>query len=215
TRRDSAGSGRRAFWRRSKHPAVRSPPRNPCPGTDATAHLRRLCASPRCATIGSRQECSTLRSEEEEEDHRMRAAWYERNGAAGEAVAGGTAEPPEPVAGEVRVKLVTAGVNPSDVKSRAGSTGRPMAAPRIIPHSDGGGVIDKVGAGVPAARVGERVWVWNGQWRRALGTAAEYIVLPAALAGRPPHHVGFAEAAGPGLPALTAHHAGRAAAAET
>ena len=77
----------------------------------------------------------------------------------------------------------TSGVNPSDVKSRAGLT-RKIAFPRVIPHSDGAGEIDRVGEGVPAARVGERVWVWNGQWRRAFGTAAEWIVLPAEQAVR-------------------------------
>ena len=76
----------------------------------------------------------------------------------------------------------TSGVNPSDVKSRAGTT-RKIAFPRVIPHSDGAGEIDRVGEGVPASRVGERVWVWNGQWRRPFGTAAESIVLPA-RAGR-------------------------------
>ena len=56
----------------------------------------------------------------------------------------------------------------------------------MIPHSDGAGEIDAVGAGVPASRVGERVWVWNGQWQRPFGTAAEFIVLPAEQAVRLP-----------------------------
>src|SRR5262249_12600454 len=86
----------------------------------------------------------------------------------------------EPGPGEVRVHLKTSGVNPSDWKSRSGRTA-PMSAPLIIPHSDGAGDIDRVGPGV-ANRVGERVWVWNGQWRRPHGTAAEYIVLPSARA---------------------------------
>jgi NADPH2:quinone reductase len=137
----------------------------------------------------------------------MRAAWYERNGAASEVLTVGTVDTPEPGPGEVRVKLATSGVNPSDVKSRGGTTGRPMVAPRIIPHSDGGGVVDKVGAGVPAARVGERVWVWNGQWQRPFGTAAEFIVLPAAQAVRLPEAVDFAAAACLGIPALTAWQA--------
>ena len=80
-----------------------------------------------------------------------------------------------PGAGEVRVKLATSGVNPSDVKSRIG---RPLGTERIVPHSDGAGTIDAVGDGVPSTRVGQRVWLWNGQWQRPMGTAAEYIVLP-------------------------------------
>jgi NADPH2:quinone reductase len=137
----------------------------------------------------------------------MRAAWYERNGPAAEVLAVGTIDTPEPGPGEVRVRLHTSGVNPSDVKSRAGSTGRPMVAPRIIPHSDGGGVIDRVGADVPPGRIGERVWVWNGQWQRPFGTAAEYIVLPAVQAVRLPDNVDFAAAACLGIPALTAWQA--------
>jgi NADPH2:quinone reductase len=136
----------------------------------------------------------------------MRAAFYEVNGAAAQVLRLGDVATPEPGPGEVRVKLATSGVNPSDVKSREGRT-RKIAFPRVIPHSDGAGVIDKVGSGVAPARVGERVWTWNGQWKRAFGTAAEYIVLPAALAVRLPDHIGFAEGACLGIPAMTAYHA--------
>ncbi len=111
----------------------------------------------------------------------MRAAYYERNGAARDVLRVGEVDTPMASAGEVRVKLATSGVNPSDVKSRAGAT-RKITWPRLIPQSDGAGVIDQVGDGVPKSRIGERVWVWNGQWRRAFGTAAEYITLPSALA---------------------------------
>ena len=136
----------------------------------------------------------------------MRAAWYEKNGAAAEVLAVGEIETPRPGPGEVRVKLATSGVNPSDVKSRAG-TARKIAFPRVIPHSDGAGEIDEVGEGVPAARVGERVWTWNGQWKRPFGTAAEYVVLPSAQAVALPPHVDFAAGACLGIPALTAWHA--------
>jgi NADPH2:quinone reductase len=136
----------------------------------------------------------------------MRAAYYEANGAAAQVLRLAEVATPEPGPGEVRVRLATSGVNPSDVKSREGRT-RKIAFPRVIPHSDGAGVIDKVGSGVPAARVGERVWTWNGQWKRAFGTAAEHIVLPSALAVRLPDHVGFAEGACLGIPAMTAYHA--------
>jgi len=136
----------------------------------------------------------------------MRAAYYEANGSAAQVLRLGDVAAPEPGPGEVRVRLATSGVNPSDVKSREGRT-RKIAFPRVIPHSDGAGVIDKVGSGVPAARTGERVWVWNGQWKRAFGTAAESIVLPSALAVRLPDHIGFAEGACLGIPAMTAYHA--------
>src|ERR1700751_2944137 len=109
----------------------------------------------------------------------MRAAYYEKSGSAADVLHVGEVETSQPGPGEVRVKLATSGVNPSDVKSREGRT-RKIAFPRVVPHSDGAGVIDKVGSGVAPARVGERVWVWNGQWKRPFGTAAEHIVLPEA-----------------------------------
>jgi NADPH2:quinone reductase len=107
----------------------------------------------------------------------MRAVYYEKNGAADEVLHVGEVDTPQPGPGEVRVRLKTSGVNPSDVKTRAG-TARKIAFPRVIPHSDGAGEIDAVGAGVPKSRIGERVWTWNGQWKRPFGTAAEYIVVP-------------------------------------
>lgn len=136
----------------------------------------------------------------------MRAAFYEKNGAARDVLRVEEVATPSAGAGEVRVKLATSGVNPSDVKSRAGLT-RKIAWPRLIPHSDGAGIIDQVGEGVPQSRVGERVWVWNGQWRRPFGTAAEYIALPSALAVPLPARVSFEEGACLGIPAMTAIHA--------
>ncbi|MEX0957381.1 MAG: NADPH:quinone reductase [Rhizobiaceae bacterium] len=134
----------------------------------------------------------------------MKAAWYERNGPARDVLVVGDVDMPEPAAGEVRVKLATSGVNPSDVKGRRG---RPPGGPRIIPHSDGAGVIDAVGNGVSHARTGERVWIWNGQWKRTDGTAAEYICVPERQAVRLPGNVDFAAGACLGIPALTALHA--------
>jgi NADPH:quinone reductase len=136
----------------------------------------------------------------------MRAAYYEKNGPARDVLKLGEIETPRPGPGEVRVKLAVSGVNPSDVKGREGRT-RKIAFPRVIPHSDGAGVIDMVGDGVAAARVGERVWTWNAQWKRAFGTCAEYVVLPAALAVSLPDHVTFEEGACFGIPAMTAYHA--------
>jgi len=143
----------------------------------------------------------------------MRAAYYESNGTARDVLRVGEVETPQAGPGEVRVKLATSGVNPSDVKSRQG-TARKIAWPRVIPQSDGAGVIDQVGDGVPQARLGERVWIWNGQWKRAFGTAAEYIALPSAQAVSLPERVSFAEGACLGIPAMTAYHAVALAAAE-
>lgn len=134
----------------------------------------------------------------------MRAAWYERNGTARDVLELGDMPLPVPGPGEVRIRLVASGVNPSDVKARRG---RPLNAERIIPHSDGAGEIDAVGPGVDHGRVGQRVWVWNGQWRRPFGTAAEAIVLPEAQAVPLPANVDYATGACFGIPALTAMHA--------
>jgi NADPH2:quinone reductase len=136
----------------------------------------------------------------------MRAAFYERNGTARDVLHVGAVETPHAGAGEVRVKLAVSGVNPSDVKSRLGTT-RKIAWPRVIPQSDGAGVIDEIGAGVPPGRLGERVWIWNGQWQRPFGTAAEYIVLPSAQAVSLPDSVSFEAGACLGIPAMTAYHA--------
>ncbi|HME29430.1 MAG TPA: NADPH:quinone reductase [Pseudolabrys sp.] len=136
----------------------------------------------------------------------MQAAYYERNGAAREVLQIGEVQTPRAGPGEVRIKLAASGVNPSDVKSRQGFT-RKIAFPRVIPHSDGAGVIDEVGDGVSKSRIGERVWVWNGQWKRAFGTAAEYIVLPAVQAAPLPGNISFEAGACLGIPAMTAIHA--------
>ena len=136
----------------------------------------------------------------------MRAVYYEKNGAAYDVLRLDEIKTPGAGPGEVRVKLAASGVNPSDVKARQGTT-RKIAWPQVIPHSDGAGVIDQVGSGVLSSRIGERVWVWNGQWKRAFGTAAEYIVLPAAQAVRLPDDVSFEAGACLGIPAMTAVHA--------
>lgn len=134
----------------------------------------------------------------------MKAGWYEKNGEAKDVLVVGEMETPKPAAGEVLVRLKASGVNPSDVKSRRG---RPLIAPRIVPHSDGAGVIEAVGDGIDAGRIGERVWTWNGQWKRPFGTAAEFIALPAAQAVRLPDGIDFDAGACMGIPGLTALHA--------
>jgi NADPH2:quinone reductase len=133
----------------------------------------------------------------------MRAVWYDRQGAAEEVLEFGELPTPAPARGEVRVKLRASAVNPADANRRAGRL-HAMEFPRIVPNSDGAGVIDAVGEGVSGQRVGERVWVYFGQRGRAFGTAAEYICLPQELAHPLPAHVGDDEGACLGIPAMTA-----------
>ncbi|HSF95426.1 MAG TPA: NADPH:quinone reductase [Thermohalobaculum sp.] len=135
----------------------------------------------------------------------MKAVWYEGFGPAEDVLVHGEMAMPEPGPGEVLIRLRASGVNPSDVKLRAGARpGATMGWPRIVPQSDGAGVIETVGEGVAPGRIGQRVWIWNGQWRRPFGTAAEYIALPADQSVPLPDGTSFAEAACFGIPAMTA-----------
>jgi NADPH:quinone reductase len=133
----------------------------------------------------------------------MRAAWYEKNGPAAEVMKVGELPDPAPGPGEVLVRLHASAVNPSDVKARGG--GRPVRWNRIIPNSDGAGVIERIGAGVDAARAGQRVWTFNAQWERPDGTSARYVALPAALAVPLPDQLSFEQGACLGIPVMTAH----------
>lgn len=137
----------------------------------------------------------------------MKAAFYERTGPAAEVLVVGDLPDPQPGPDEVRVGVQWSGVNPSDVKARSGARGPAMPFPRVIPHSDGMGVVDAVGAGVDPSRVGQRVWLWNGGWERPHGTAASFIALPQQQAIALPDNVAGEVGACLGIPALTAVHA--------
>lgn len=137
----------------------------------------------------------------------MRAATYTELGSAADVLQVGLVDTPEPGPGELRVKIHVSGVNPSDWKARQRGRGGVIPFPKITPHSDGAGVVDAVGEGVDASRVGQRVWVMNGQWQRPFGTAAEYVVLPQKYVVALPDGADFAEAACFGIPFLTAQRA--------
>lgn len=135
----------------------------------------------------------------------MKAVWYEALGPADEVLTFGEMDTPEAGPGEVRVKLESSGVNPADVKRRGlGTYG--MEYPRIIPNSDGAGVVDQVGDEADKSLLGKRVWLFNGQrGGRAFGTAAEYIALDSWLVAPLPDDVSFAAGACLGIPCMTAH----------
>jgi NADPH2:quinone reductase len=137
----------------------------------------------------------------------MLAAWYERPGPAADVLRVGEMADPVPGPGEVRVGLTVSGVNPGDTKKRGDWVGYGMAYPRVIPHSDGAGVIDAVGDGVEPARVGERVWVYGAQSYRPFGTAAQLTVVPADQAVALPDRVEDELGACLGIPGITAHRA--------
>ncbi len=137
----------------------------------------------------------------------MRAAFYDRLGPARDVLQLENLPLPEPAAGEVRVRVVCSGINPSDVKTRMGRRVTQMPFPRVIPHSDGAGVIDAVGAGVSTDRLGQRVWVWNAARGRPHGTACEFLCLSSEQAVPLPAQASFEAGACMGIPALTALHA--------
>jgi NADPH:quinone reductase-like Zn-dependent oxidoreductase len=135
----------------------------------------------------------------------MKAAWFESYGKAQQVIRIGERLTPAAGAGEVLVRLKTSGVNPSDVKKRAGSSPTLLDQGFVIPNSDGAGVIEAVGQGVPASRIGERVWIYQAQHGRRFGTAAEYLAIDARRAALLPEPAGFEVGACLGIPVMTAH----------
>ena len=135
----------------------------------------------------------------------MRAAWYDRQGQAAEVLQLGELPDPVPGPGEVLLRLHASGINPADVKRRAPGGAFGMEFPRIIPNSDGAGVVEGLGEGVGRDWLGRRVWLFNGQRFRAWGTAAERIALPVWHLAPLPDDVSMAEGACLGIPCMTAH----------
>src|SRR5580692_12341139 len=134
----------------------------------------------------------------------MKAVWYERCGPAAEVLSYGEQPTPSAGPGEVRVRLEASGCNPADAGRRAGNY-RGLEFPRVIPNSDGAGIVDQVGSGVTRLKAGQRVWLFNGQRNgRAFGTAAEYIALAEHLVTPLPDNLSFAQGATLGIPAMTA-----------
>lgn len=136
----------------------------------------------------------------------MKAALYRTTGPARDVLRVEEVTRPEPGPGEVLVKVRASGVNPTDFKTRAGATPRPIDEFQI-PNQDGAGVIEAVGDGVDPGRTGQRVWVWFAAFNRRWGTAAEYTVVPERQAVPLPDGASFELGASLGVPAMTAHRA--------
>ena len=137
----------------------------------------------------------------------MKAAWYEKQGPARDVLIAGWMDDPIPHAGEVRIRVVASGINPGDVKKRHNAFGYGMPFPRIIPHSDGAGIVDAVGEGVSREWIGRRVWCYGAQTYRPFGTAAEYTVVPVHQVAPLPDIVSMEQGACLGIPTITAHRA--------
>jgi NADPH2:quinone reductase len=134
----------------------------------------------------------------------MKAALYEKTGPARDVLTLATVDRPEPGPGQVRVRIHASGINPTDVKARSGAVPRPIDGFQI-PHQDGAGVIDKVGAGVDPGRVGQRVWLYFAAYGSRWGTAAEWTVVPEQRAVPLPRAASMELGATMGVPALTGH----------
>ena len=137
----------------------------------------------------------------------MKAAWYEKQGPAGDVLIVGEMKDPQPLAGELRIRVAFSGVNPGDVKKRQDSFGIGMPYPRVIPHSDGSGTVDAVGDGVSREWIGRRVWCYGAQSYRPFGTAAEYTVVPLRQVAQLPKTSSLERGACLGIPGITAHRA--------
>jgi len=137
----------------------------------------------------------------------MKAAWYEKQGAARDVLVVGQMNDPQPRAGEVRIRVAFSGVNPGDVKKREDAFGVGMPYPRVIPHSDDSGTVDAVGEGVSREWVGRRVWCYGAQSYRPFGTAAQYTVIPLQQVAQLPEGVPLEQGACLGIPGITAHRA--------
>jgi NADPH:quinone reductase len=137
----------------------------------------------------------------------MKAAWYEKQGAARDVLTIGEMDDPQPLAGEVRIRIAFSGVNPGDVKKREDAFGVGMPHPRVIPHSDGSGTVESVGEGVSRDWIGRRVWCYGAQSYRPFGTAAQYTVIPLKLVVPLPEGVPLEQGACLGIPGITAHRA--------
>jgi NADPH:quinone reductase len=135
----------------------------------------------------------------------MKAAWYEKQGAARDVLVVGQMNDPQPRAGEVRIRVAFSGVNSGDVKKREDAFGVGMPYPRVIPHSDGSGTVDAVGEGVSREWLGRRVWCYGAQSYRPFGTAAEYTAVPLKQVAQLPANVPLEQGACLGIPGITAH----------
>ena len=137
----------------------------------------------------------------------MKAAWYEKQGAARDVLKVGDMPDPVPGPGEVRIRVSASGINPGDTKKRGDVFSLGMPYPRVIPHSDGAGIVDQVAPDVSPELLGQRVWCFGAQSYRPFGTAAEFTVVPADHVAPLPGGVAFEIGACLGIPGITAHRA--------
>jgi NADPH2:quinone reductase len=135
----------------------------------------------------------------------MQAAYFETFGAARDVLKRGRVDIRAPQAGAVRVRLHASGINPYDVKYRAGRYGGEVPSRCVVPHTDGAGIVEAVGAGLDPSLIGTRVWIWGAAQDDRAGTAAETVTVPLAHAPSLPADLSLDEGACLGIPYLTAY----------
>ncbi|MDR3763504.1 MAG: NADPH:quinone reductase [Acidobacteriota bacterium] len=109
---------------------------------------------------------------------------------------------PQPAAGQVLVRIHAAGVNPADTYTRTGTYAVKPPLP-YTPGSDGGGLVEAVGAGVSRVNPGDRVYLAKS----ITGTYAEYALALESQVFPLPANIEFAQGAGVWVPYGTAFHA--------
>lgn len=110
---------------------------------------------------------------------------------------------PHPGAGEVRIRVRAAAVNPTDVASRTGLLGVGTSRPPYIPGAEAAGVIDEVGAG-STWRIGEEVMTMAVPMSGHGGAYAEYLLAPDDSLARVPAGTSLEQAATLPMNGLTA-----------
>lgn len=132
----------------------------------------------------------------------MRAIVVERPGGP-EALAPAVVPRPTRVGSEVLVRVVAAGVNPVDAKTRAGRGVAPAASWPLVPGFDFSGVVVESPYDAFALKPGDEVFGMTA-FPRTTGSYAEYVSVPALSLARKPSILTHAEAAAVPLAALTA-----------
>ncbi|MDA0226081.1 MAG: NADP-dependent oxidoreductase [Proteobacteria bacterium] len=113
---------------------------------------------------------------------------------------------PEPAAGEIRVRVHAAGVNPVDWKIREGRVqARIPGAFPLIPGWDAAGTVDACGPGATNFHPGDAVFAYCRKPVIQHGTYAEYVCIPQVFAATKPSTLSFEEAAALPLAGLTAY----------
>jgi NADPH:quinone reductase len=107
---------------------------------------------------------------------------------------------PSPAADQIMVKVERAGVNFLDIYQRGGAGVYQLNLP-FTPGVEGAGVVVEIGAGVDYLKVGDRV-----VWAMALGSYAEYALLPGEKVAKVPEEIDLKIAAASALQGMTAHY---------